>query len=127
MLSVPAEQGVSHESGVTAVAIRVGVNGDEAMMKPDRDLNEVHADVVIVPVESVVEHVAEFDADLVWLDPDIGDPLSVLTRPPPNSSEHALVESVGERGGEQGVDGGQVSGRKEPFRGVEDAVLLGGV
>ena len=51
----------------------------------------------------------------------------LLTRPPPNSSEHALVESVGERGGEQGVDGGQVSGRKEPFRGVEDAVLLGGV
>jgi hypothetical protein len=94
-------------------------------MKTSGDLDGCEpAGRVRVPVGGVIEHVAQLRCDLVWLDADVGDPLAALASPLPHHSEHAFVELVGERSGQQVLDRVAHPRVEHPQHGALDPVVF---
>lgn len=82
---------IGHQSGMTAVPIGKGVDGNEPVMKPNRNLVGPEG-AVLGPVSRVAEQATQLDMDLLRIDTDILARLPRGPRPCPNIPEHPLVQ-----------------------------------
>src|SRR5690606_19353770 len=85
------DEKIGHEPGVTAVPVGKGMDGDEPVMKPNRNLVG-RKGAVLGPVSRVAQQPAELDMDLLRINADAFARLPGRTRPGPDIPEHPLVQ-----------------------------------
>lgn len=85
------DEKIGHEPGVTAIPVGKGMDGNEPVMKPHRDLIG-RKGTNLGPVLCVAQPGAELDMDPLRINADVFARLPGRTRPGPDIPEHPLVQ-----------------------------------
>jgi len=89
------DEQIGGQAGVTAVAVREGMNPDQPVMKPHGDFIRPVA-AMVDPIAGVIEQGFDIDRNPPRLDADIAGRRSIFSGPPPNILKHAPVQGLQE-------------------------------